>query len=81
MPIHKFNFFIDGHERVSNSGIGNFCLLKADIPQTGPQFHKINEKKGLRGGVLQYAAQGIPQFDEETVEKCRFWMDTVAPYN
>jgi len=32
--------------------------------------------KGLRGGVLEYAAQGIPQIDEEIAENGHFWMET-----
>ena len=39
-------------------------------------FYKIKEIKGLRGGVLLYAAQGIPQIDADIVKKCHFWMDT-----
>jgi hypothetical protein len=37
---------------------------------------KIKEIKGLRGGVLTYAAQEIPQVDTEIAEKGNFWMET-----
>jgi hypothetical protein len=35
--------------------------------------------KGLRGGVLEYAAQGIPQIDAEIAENSHFWMETIVP--
>ena len=39
-------------------------------------FRKIKEIKGLRGGVLKYTAQEIPQIDTEIAEKSHFWMET-----
>jgi len=39
-------------------------------------FRKLKEIKGLRGSVLEYAAQGIPQIDAEIAEKGRLWMET-----
>jgi len=34
-----------------------------------PSFCKIKETKGLRGGVLEYAAQEIPQVDPPEAEQ------------
>ena len=39
-------------------------------------FRKVKEIKGLREGVLMYAAQTIPQIDAEIAEKGHFWMET-----
>jgi hypothetical protein len=38
---------------------------------------KVKEIKGLRGGVLGYAAQVIPQIDAEIGQKGHFWMETI----
>ncbi len=39
-------------------------------------FWKVEEDKGFRGGVLEYAAQGNPQSDEEIAKNGRFGMGT-----
>ena len=52
-------------------GTGEFPIQKWNI------FRKIKEIKGLRGGVLGYAAQGIPQIDAEIAENSHFWMETI----
>jgi len=36
----------------------------------------LNLQKGLRGGVLMYAAQEIPLIDAEIPEKGHLWMET-----
>ena len=41
-----------------------------------PRSCKVKEIKGLRGGVLNYGAQEIPQIDTEIVEKSLLWMET-----
>jgi hypothetical protein len=41
-----------------------------------PSFRKVKKIKGLRGGVLKYAAQEIPQIDAEIAEKGHLWMET-----
>ena len=38
---------------------------------------KFQEDKDFRGGVLEYAAQGNPQSDDEIAKKRRFWSRTV----
>jgi hypothetical protein len=38
-----------------------------------PSFRKVKEIKGLRGGVLKYGAQEIPQIDKEIAEKGHLW--------
>jgi len=40
-------------------------------------FYKIKEIKGLRGDVRQYAAQVIPQIDDEMVKNSHLWMETI----
>ena len=37
---------------------------------------KVQEIKGLRGGVPEYAARGNPQSDDEIAKKRRFWTRT-----
>ena len=37
---------------------------------------KVKEIKELRGGVLLYAAQAIPQIDTEIGQKGHLWMET-----
>jgi len=39
-------------------------------------LRKVKEIKGLRGDVLEYVAQGIPQIDAEIAEKGHLWMET-----
>jgi len=39
-------------------------------------FRKVKEIKGLRGGDLEVAAQGIPRIDAEIAEKGHLWMET-----
>ena len=39
-------------------------------------FRKIKEIKELRGDVLKYVAQEIPQIDKEIAEKGRFRTET-----
>jgi hypothetical protein len=39
-------------------------------------LRKLKKIKELRGGVLPYAAQKIPQIDAEIAEKGHFWMET-----
>ena len=39
-------------------------------------FRKVKEVKGLRGGVVDYSAQAIPQTDAEIAQKGRFRMRT-----
>jgi len=39
-------------------------------------LRKVKKIKELRGGVLEYAAQEIPQIDVEIAEKDHFWMET-----
>ena len=41
-----------------------------------PGFRKVKKIKGLRGGVLMYAAQEIPLIDAEIPEKAHLWMET-----
>ncbi len=41
-----------------------------------PGFRKVKKIKGLRGGVLMYAAQEIPLIDAEIPEKGHLWMET-----
>jgi len=41
-----------------------------------PSFCKVKEIKGLRGGVLTYAAQKILQIDTEIEEKDHLGMKT-----
>jgi hypothetical protein len=36
----------------------------------------VSQIKGLRGGVLMYAAQEIPLIDAEIPEKGHLWMET-----
>jgi len=43
-----------------------------------PSFRKVKQIQGLRGGVLPYAAQEIPQIDTEITEKGHLWMQTSA---
>ena len=43
-------------------------------------FHCGKEIKGLRGGVVLYAAQENPQIDTATAEKGRFRMKTSIVY-
>jgi len=38
-------------------------------------FSKVNEIKGLRGGLLRYAAQAIPPIDAEIGQKDHLWME------
>ena len=37
---------------------------------------KVKEIKGLRGGVLKYAAQEILKIDTEIAQKGHVWMET-----
>ena len=49
----------------------------SQVQASGPQgLRPGGEIKGLRGGVLQYVAQVIPQIDAEIAEKGHFWMET-----
>jgi hypothetical protein len=50
-------------------GTSGFPIQKRDI------FYKIKEINGLRGDVLQYAAQVIPQIDDEIVKNSHLWME------
>jgi hypothetical protein len=44
-------------------------------------FPQVKDIKGLRGGVLKYAAQEIPQIDAEIAKKGHLWMETnYLPY-
>jgi hypothetical protein len=38
-------------------------------------FCKFKEIKGLRGGILLYAAQAIPPIDAEIAEKGHLWTE------
>jgi hypothetical protein len=39
-------------------------------------FCKVKKIKELRGGVLGYAAQGIPKIDAEIAGNGHLWMET-----
>jgi len=41
-----------------------------------PSFCKVKETRGLRGGVIKYAAQQIPQNDSEIAAKGHLCMET-----
>ena len=49
--------------------------MRFPIPKRG-FLCKVKEIKGLRGGALVCAAQGIPQIDAEITQKDRFGMET-----
>jgi hypothetical protein len=51
-------------------GTGKFPIQKCAI------FCKFKDIKGLRGGVLLYAAQAIPPIEAEIAEKGHLWMET-----
>jgi hypothetical protein len=51
-------------------GTSGFPIQKRDI------FYKIKEINGLRGDVLQYVAQVIPQIDDEIVKNSHLWIET-----
>ena len=44
--------------------------------QKDASFFKIKEIKGLRGGVLLYAAQEKPRIDAEIGKNSPFWTET-----
>ena len=41
-------------------------------------MRKVKEIKGLRGGVLKYAAQEILKIDTEIAQKGHVWMETAS---
>ena len=43
-------------------------------------FCKFKEIKELHGGILLYAAQGIPQIDAEIAEKGHLWTETILVF-
>jgi len=51
-------------------GTDTFPIQKCAI------FCKFKEIKGLRGGVLLYAAQAMPPIDAEIAEKGHLWTET-----
>jgi hypothetical protein len=59
------------HPRGFIKGTDKFLIQKCAI------FCKFKEIKGLRGGVLLYAAQAMPPIDAEIAEKGRFWPETI----
>jgi hypothetical protein len=52
-------------------GIDKFPIQKCAI------FCEFKEIKGLRGGVLLYAAQAMPPIDAEIAEKGHLWTETI----
>ena len=61
--------------RGSTKGTDKFPIQKCAI------FRKLKEIKELRGGVLVYAAQGIPPIDAEIAEKGHLWTETSSFYD
>jgi len=57
--------------------------LPRPVPGLGPtpegrvsSFRKVKKIKGLRGTVLKYGAEEIPQIDTEIAEKGHLWRET-----
>jgi len=62
------DYFLTIHSFIK--GTGKFPIHKCAI------FCKFKDIKGLRGGVLLYAAQAIPPIDAEIAEKGHIWTET-----
>ena len=54
----------------------HLSLKKPFSFQKGVSFSKVKEIKGLRGGVLMYAAQAKLQIDAEIGKNGPFWTET-----
>ena len=68
LPAHPWNR-TSFHPKTADGTIA-VSSPKEDIFRHGKKI------KGLRGGVLGYAAQGIPKIDTARAEKGPFWTET-----